>query len=83
MPDSTINVPRQPYSRMNKSISGAKINVPNPEPATAIPVEMYKVNKIGLSFNSNLKVDSDFRQQSRMVSVRYLLLAIEVFQSKL
>lgn len=37
MPESTINVPRHPYSRMNKSMSGAKINVPSPDPATAIP----------------------------------------------
>lgn len=39
IPESTNNVPRHPYSRMNKSMSGAKMNVPSPLPATAIPVQ--------------------------------------------
>lgn len=44
IPESTNNVPRHPYSRMNKSMSGAKMNVPNPLPATAIPVQYFNIN---------------------------------------
>lgn len=43
-PESTINVPRHPYSRINNSISGAKMNVPSPDPATAIPF-FFSMNK--------------------------------------
>lgn len=46
MPESTINVPRQPYSRMSKSIKGAKINVPKPDPATAIPLQNEEIKMI-------------------------------------
>lgn len=35
--DSTISVPRQPYCSIKKATSGAKTNVPSPEPETAIP----------------------------------------------
>lgn len=39
IPDSTKKVPRQPYSSMKKVMRGAKINVPSPLPATAIPTQ--------------------------------------------
>lgn len=49
--DKTSIVLRQPNSLMHNAISGAKINVPRPDPATAIPVESesaMKMNQIHL-----------------------------------
>lgn len=40
--DKTSIVLRQPNSLMHNAISGAKINVPSPDPATAMPI----INKV-------------------------------------
>lgn len=42
IPESTNKVPRQVYSKIRKFIRGAKMNVPRPDPATAIPVPKKK-----------------------------------------
>lgn len=49
MPDNTIKVPRHPYSRIKKSMSGAKMNVPSPEPATPIPFHRKSFSFVKLS----------------------------------
>lgn len=61
MPERTSNVPRQPYFSMKNPMRGAKMNVPKPDPATAIPFhfELHdvqnKINKNPIKNNLNLK----------------------------
>jgi len=41
-PPMTMKDPRQEYSWISQSVSGAKMNVPMPDPATAIPKNIEK-----------------------------------------
>lgn len=54
IPDKTNKVPRQPYSFMKKFMSGEKINVPSPDPATAIPMSTKKKRFVSFQFWSNV-----------------------------
>src|SRR6218665_4147958 len=43
-PPMTMKDPRQEYSWISQSVSGAKMNVPMPDPATAIPNNIEKTH---------------------------------------